>query len=309
MQRLFPLVICWVIFRHAQTIGYVIVQKPDPFRQNSIIRTAWNRQKFWTMNTQNLSTLQVFQSFSNKCKSLFLQSCPNELIWFLCECKINLPKGNLQSIKRHHVANFQSEVRLLSPTGTTWKQRRDILASERGLQLIKVITLPIINHLSWLGAICSRPWFCVQQQQDFEYSGSNKAGASEVSGWTNSTYEITLLKKNEQKVVLQSRRFSRQNFVFSVYQALKIADFSVGWCRNWRFTVTLCSTTSSQNRRRSRHLLHFIDAAGISPPLVLNQNAKAKERGTWVPFKKRTSEAAKAVHARRCFLWVCTQFT
>ena len=31
---------------------------------------------------------------------------------------------------------------------TTWMQRRDILASERGLELIKVITLPVINHLS-----------------------------------------------------------------------------------------------------------------------------------------------------------------
>ena len=88
------------------------------------------------------------QSFSHKCKSLFLESCPKEFIRFLCECKINLLKGNLQSIKIHHVVKFQSEVRLLSLKRTTWKQRRDILASERGLQLNKVITPPVINHLS-----------------------------------------------------------------------------------------------------------------------------------------------------------------
>ena len=29
----------------------------------------------------------------------------------------------------------------------------------------------------------------------------------------------------------------------------------------------------------------LLDAAGISPTLTLNQNAKAKERGSWVPFK------------------------
>ena len=29
----------------------------------------------------------------------------------------------------------------------------------------------------------------------------------------------------------------------------------------------------------------LLDAAGISPPLILNQSAKAKERGSWVPFK------------------------
>ena len=67
---------------------------------------------------------------------------------FLCECIINLLKGNLQSIKRHHVAKIQIEVRLLSLKRTTWKQRRDILASERGLPLIKVFTPLVINHLS-----------------------------------------------------------------------------------------------------------------------------------------------------------------
>ena len=29
----------------------------------------------------------------------------------------------------------------------------------------------------------------------------------------------------------------------------------------------------------------LLDAAGLSPTLILNQNAKAKERGSWVPFE------------------------
>ena len=29
----------------------------------------------------------------------------------------------------------------------------------------------------------------------------------------------------------------------------------------------------------------LLDAAGISPSLVFNQNAKSKDRGSWVPFK------------------------
>ena len=168
MQRLFPLLICWLICCHAQTIDYVIVQTPDPFPQNCTSRTGWNSQKFWTMNTQNLSTLQVFQSCSHKCKNHFLQSCPREFIRFLCECIINLLNGNLQSIKRQHVTKFRSKVWLLSPKLTTRKQRRDILASERGLQLIKNITPPVINHLSWYGAVCpcSCFCFCVQEKLD-----------------------------------------------------------------------------------------------------------------------------------------------
>ena len=113
------------------------------------------------MNTQNLCTLQVFQSLSRKCKSHFLQSCPQEFIRFLCECIVNLLKGNLQIIKRHHVVNFQEEVSLLSLKRTTWKQRRNVLSSEKGLQLLAVITPPVINHLSRYGAVCSCPSFCV----------------------------------------------------------------------------------------------------------------------------------------------------
>ena len=83
------------------------------------------------MNTQNLFTLQVFQSLSRKCKSHLLQSCAKEFIRFLCECTVNLLKGNLQAIKRHHVVKFQDEVWLLSLVRTTWKQRRNVLSSEK----------------------------------------------------------------------------------------------------------------------------------------------------------------------------------
>ena len=51
----------------------------------------------------------------------------------------------------------------------------------------------------------------------------------------------------------------------------------------------------------------LLDAAGISPSLVCNQNAKAKERGSWVSFKVWPTEAAKTVYARCCCLRFCTQ--
>ena len=136
-----------------QTIDYAMVQSPDDFPQSFITRTDWNSQSFWTMNTQNFSTLQVFQSFSHKCKNLFLESCPKEFIGFLCEGIVKRFKRNLQSIKRHHVTKFQNEVWLLFLEKITWKQRRDVLECVKWLILIKVITLPIINHLSWYGAV------------------------------------------------------------------------------------------------------------------------------------------------------------
>lgn len=83
-----------------------------------------------------------------KCKSQFLQSCPKEFIRFLSECIVNLLKGNLQSIKRHHVVKFKREIKSLSLKRTTWKARRSLLASQKGLHLIDVITPFIINQLT-----------------------------------------------------------------------------------------------------------------------------------------------------------------
>ena len=60
-------------------------------------------------HTKSLYSPSVPIAF-RKCKSHFFQSCPKEFIRFLCECIVNLLKGNLQTIKRHHVVKFQEEV-------------------------------------------------------------------------------------------------------------------------------------------------------------------------------------------------------
>ena len=94
------------------------------------------------MNTQKLSNVQVFQSFSRKCNCHFLQPCPKEFISFLCECIVNLLKGILRALKKLHVVKFQDEVWFLLLKRTTWEQRRNVLSSEKGLQLIAVIAPP-----------------------------------------------------------------------------------------------------------------------------------------------------------------------
>ena len=96
--------------RYKQTIDYVSEQTQDPFLQSIISRTGWNNQKIWTVNTQSLSTLQVFQLFSHKCKNRFLQSCPEEIIRFLRECLVILLKRNLQSLNDITLQNFSTKI-------------------------------------------------------------------------------------------------------------------------------------------------------------------------------------------------------
>ena len=54
-------------------------------------------------------------------------------------------------------------------------------------------------------------------------------------------------------------------------------------------TGVLISDFTLHLRRKNAEVpdIYFtlLDAAGISPYLVFNQNAKAKDRGSWVPFK------------------------
>ena len=45
-------------------------------------RDRLEQSKIWTMNTQNLSTLQVFESFSHKSKSLFFSFAQESLSGF-----------------------------------------------------------------------------------------------------------------------------------------------------------------------------------------------------------------------------------
>ena len=93
--------------------------------------------------TKSLCSPSVALAFLQMQKS-FSSVLPKEFLRFLCECIVNLLKGNLQAIKRHHVVKCENEVWLLSLKRTTWKQRRNVLLSEKGLQLTAVITTLVI---------------------------------------------------------------------------------------------------------------------------------------------------------------------
>ena len=175
------------------------------------------------MNTQNLSTLQVFQSFCHKGKSLFIQLGPKEFVGFLCKCIINLLKLKLQSIKRHPVEIFQSVVRIFFQKRKTWKQRRYILASDKGIEPNKVISplsLAICPGLEQFVLVAASVYNkclitqSVTKQELPKYQPSRKP-----------TYPIDSLKKEMNKNLFSE---AKQNFVLSTYQALILTNFNFG---------------------------------------------------------------------------------
>ena len=85
------------------------------------------------------------------------------------------------------------------------------------------------------------------------------------------TYHIDSLNKEiNKKNNFQSILFSRQNLVLSTYQALNFTNFSLDGVESGIFL----SDVAQQLRRKNADVPHInfilLDAAGISPTLILN---------------------------------------
>ena len=87
-------------------------------------------------------------ALSLACKIQFIKTCPKEFIRFLSECIVNLLQGNLSEVKRRHVLTNKDKIHELPLKRTTWKQRRSLLSSQKGLLLTKTFSSFVINHLS-----------------------------------------------------------------------------------------------------------------------------------------------------------------
>ena len=97
------------------------------------------------------------------------------------------------------------------------------------------------------------------------------------------TYQIDFLKRDINKKLytdpLIDKILSCSNIKLSNSQTIILDGVDTG---------VLISEFTLHLRRKNADVpdIYFLlDAAGISPSLVFNQNAKAKERGSWVPFK------------------------
>ena len=99
-------------------------------------------------------------------------------------------------------------------------------------------------------------------------------------------YEIDSLKKDINKKLigkadpLIDKIFSCSRFKLSNLQTIILDGVD---------TRALFSDFTLHLRRKNSDVpdVYFplLDAAGISPSLVFNQNAKGKDRGSWVPFR------------------------
>ena len=102
----------------------------------------------------------------------------------------------------------------------------------------------------------------------------------------NPTYQIDSLKKEINKNLFSKADTLVDKILFC--PRIKLSN-SQTLCLDSVETGIFLSDFAQQLRRKNADDpdIYFIllDAAGLSPILILNQIAKAKERGSWVPFK------------------------
>ena len=122
----------------------------------------------------------------------------------------------------------------------------------------------------------------------------------------NPTCQVDSLKKEINKKLfskadsLVDKNLSYPRIKLSNSQTLILHDVEAGI-----FLLDFFQQLRRKNAEVRGIYFTLLDAVGKSPTLILKQNAKAEERGSWVTFVTRTSEAAKAVHTGWCCLWLC----
>lgn len=105
------------------------------------------------MSLQNFYTVDLFLKFPTVLKKSFILNCSDDIIKFFCDSIFNVVKGNVKLAK-----TLQSKISTLSREKNTMKllcskrkvsvkRKRYILASPRGLRLLKLILPSISNHL------------------------------------------------------------------------------------------------------------------------------------------------------------------
>ena len=116
------------------------------------------------------------------------------------------------------------------------------------------------------------------------------------------------LKGKKQTDFCQSRIFSRQNIVLSLYQALKFENFFIVWCGNWSLTIRLCSTTASYKRRRFRQIVYFTWRCWHLSESGFESKCQRQRKRKLSPSQDINVRGWTTENTRWCCLWICTQF-
>ena len=105
------------------------------------------------MSLRDLYTVDLYIKFPLTLKRCFNLNCSVEVIQLFCDCIFNVIKGNVKLEKKVQakISTLSREksiiATLCSKKNISLKRKRQLLASPRGLPLLKVILPSVLSHL------------------------------------------------------------------------------------------------------------------------------------------------------------------
>ena len=125
----------------------------------------------------------------------------------------------------------------------------------------------------------------------------------------NSTYQIGSLKKETNKKISKTDSLVHKDLSGPGIELPNSKTIILDVVETGFFLLDFAQQLRHKNADVSDIYFTLLDAAGISPILIVNQNARATEKGIRVPFKISTSESAKALYKVWCCLGVSAQLS
>ena len=102
----------------------------------------------------------------------------------------------------------------------------------------------------------------------------------------NLTYQTDSLKKDITKNLFSKADFLVDKILSCPHIKLSNSQTLIGdGVETEIFLLDSAQQLRCKNADVPNIYFTLLDTAGVSPTLILNRNAKAKERGSWVPFK------------------------
>ena len=102
------------------------------------------------MSQDNFYILELFSKIKPVLKQSFLLHCPVQIIKFFCNCLFNVVHGqtkmtadaSAKKLKRH-----EASIAIICKKKSPINKKRQILATRRGIKLLKLIECSVLNHL------------------------------------------------------------------------------------------------------------------------------------------------------------------
>ena len=101
------------------------------------------------MSQRDFFILELFSRIRPVLKQSFLLQCPTEIIKFHCNCLFNVVHGQIKmcaDVSARKLKMHEASIAIICKNNGPITKTRQLLATRRGIKLLKLIEFSILNH-------------------------------------------------------------------------------------------------------------------------------------------------------------------